>query len=145
MISTLPTWVAALVNNVGLEVSIMGFIDALKTWWSSSDESIWRFKVVDRVPQSHGRFDINRENKLIDIGLLVLIHGEHQGGIWLSLVLDLHDLEELPHEHHEVNLALEAISCAINIQTLGWLPAYIHEVINQLCLDFQLMLHDLFE
>ena len=54
MIPTLPTWVAALIYNIGLEVAIVWFIYALKRWRSGPDESIWRLKVVDWISESHG-------------------------------------------------------------------------------------------
>ena len=54
MISTLPTWVAALIHDIGLEVAIVWFIDTLKRWRSGPDKSIWRLKVVDWISESHG-------------------------------------------------------------------------------------------
>ena len=54
MIPTLPTWVAALIHDIGLEVAIVWFVDTLKRWRSGPDESIWRLKVVDWISESHG-------------------------------------------------------------------------------------------
>ena len=67
MISTLPTWITALVDDVCLEVAIVRFVHGLKAGRSCSHEGVWWIKVVDGVSQSHCGFYIDGKDQLIGV------------------------------------------------------------------------------
>ena len=75
VVAALPAGIAALIDNVGLEVSIMWLVHLLQLRRFGPDKCIGRLQIVDWIPQSHGRLNVDRQIELIDIDLLVLIHG----------------------------------------------------------------------
>ena len=60
----------------------------------------------------------------------------------LCPVFDLDYLSEFTDQDDEVELALETVSSAVDIETLRWLLARLNEVIHNLDFNLQLMLED---
>ena len=60
----------------------------------------------------------------------------------LCPVFDLDNLCEFSDQDNKVELALEAISCAVDVKTFGWLFASLNEVIHDLDFDLQLVFKD---
>ena len=58
----------------------------------------------------------------------------------LCPVFDLDYLSEFTDQDDEVELALETVSSAVDIETLRWLLARLNEVIHNLDFNLQLML-----
>ena len=77
VIAALPAGIAALIDNVGLEVTIVWLVHLLQLRWLGLDKCIWRLQIVDWVPQSHGGLDVDGQIELVNIHLLVLFHREH--------------------------------------------------------------------
>ena len=60
----------------------------------------------------------------------------------LCPVFDLDYLSEFTNQDDEVELALETVCSAVDIETLRWLLACLNEVIHYLDFNLQLMLED---
>ena len=134
MVPTLPAWIAARVDDVGLELALRRA--SLQLWRLELDQRIGRLQVVAGVADSHGTLHIDAQHKFLSLWVALMALNLAQ----LGPVFDLNDLRELSHEHDEVELTLETVGCAVDVKTLSWLSACLNEIIYNLDFDLQLVL-----
>ena len=132
VISALPAWIAAGVDDVRLELVLDGA--TLKRWRLKLDECVGRLEVVRWVANSHSALNVNAQDELF--GSWMVVSNDWLGSD-LGLVLDLDKFCELSDKHNEVELALEAVSSAIDVKTFQGLSTGFDKVVNNLHFDWK--------
>ena len=86
VVPTLPAWIAARVDDVGLELAIRRA--SLQLWRLELDQGVGRLQVVAGVADPHGALDIDAQHQLLCLGVAIVALDLAE----LSSVSDFHDL-----------------------------------------------------
>ena len=141
MVPASPVRIAARVDDVRRKVLVLtdDVFEHLRN--AEPDVGIGWLMLIDWVQEAHRRNNIDGEGQLLNNRFFLsgLAHLLRQKTL-TAVHLHLNNLENLANQYDEVQLALEAVSRAVDIQALEWLLASLDEVIDNLSLDLELVL-----